>query len=187
MFHISRQIIRGLIFVFVINLAVVVMFAWFQIDGMLLGFARPTVALYGLLATVLAFRITWPRGKTTAGYLLIAMALACLLESSIQAGQILGQSDLPALLLLPLIPAALVILDRPPHDPGSRIRVIKASILVLLTWAYVIATVATVGAGGPDIYIYQLVSLNSITALAIYAASPFLRSGGDADASPRCE
>lgn len=187
MFHVNRQIIRGLILLSVINLAVVIMFAWFRVEGTVLGFTRPTIALYGLLATILAFRITWPHGKTTAGYLFIAMALASVLEATIQTGHVPGRHDLLALLACPLIPAILMILDRTGGDPDLRVSVIRASILVVLTWIYVIATLATVGEGGAVIYVYQIASLNSLTALVIYAASPFLQSGGDADASPRCE
>lgn len=187
MFHVNRQIIRGLIFLSVINLAVVIMFGCLRVESTFLGFTRPTIALYGLLATALAFRITWPHGKTTAGYLLVAMALASLLETAIQNGHVLDRRDLLILLACPLIPAILMILYRSGGNPDPRICVTRASILVVLTWIYVIATVATMGESGLVIYVYQLASLNCLTALVIYAASPFLRSGGDADASPRCE
>ncbi|MFN3711805.1 MAG: hypothetical protein ACK4S8_14750, partial [Alishewanella aestuarii] len=112
MFHVSRQIIRGLILLSLVNLAVVILFAWFQVDGALLGYTRPTIAIYGLLATILVFRLTWPHGKTTAGYLLVAMALACLLEAAIRTGHVLGGRDLLALLASPLIPAAFMLPDR---------------------------------------------------------------------------
>lgn len=187
MFNVNSQIIRGLIFLSVINLAVVTMFAWSRLEGTALGFIRPTIALYGLLATILALRITWPHGKTTAGYLFVAMVLASLLEGAIQTGYFFGWLELLTLLTLTLIPAVLTILDRSGGGPDLQVSITRSSILVILTWIYVIAALATVGEDGAVIYVYHFVSLNSLTALTIYAASPFLKSGGDTDASSKCE
>lgn len=184
-FNLSPRIIRSLIYVTVVNFAVVALFYWSQVDSALLGFTRPTLALYGLIATALSFQMTWPQGKATAGYLFLILALAALLEASLRSGHAIERRELLALLVCPLFPAVFVVIETDDWGHVPVVKMIKAAILVIVAWIYVIATVAAQSEIGWVNYLYEFLSINSLAVLVIYAVSPILNAGGGADTSVR--